>query len=105
MARRLQIRPQVRADLADLSRQIATDSPATAERFIDATIGFLRELPEWANAYPVYEPQAERYPGLRSAHIPGFRRHLVFFVATDQFVEVIRVLHGARDLPGVIGKS
>ncbi|MEM6552501.1 MAG: type II toxin-antitoxin system RelE/ParE family toxin [Planctomycetota bacterium] len=102
MARLLRIRPQVRDDLADLASQIAVDSVTTAERFIESTIDFFKDLPEWAMAYPVYEPQAERHPGLRSAHIPGFRRHLVFFVATDRFVEVIRVLHGARDLPGAI---
>jgi len=31
--------------------------------------------------------------------VPGFESYLVFYVPSPGVVEVVRVLHGARDLP------
>ena len=42
-----------------------------------------------------------RLRGLRSWRIRGFEHWLVFYRVTDEAVEVVRVLHGARDLEGL----
>jgi toxin ParE1/3/4 len=36
--------------------------------------------------------------GMRSWPIRGFGNHLVFYRPTDDGIEILRVLHGARDL-------
>lgn len=47
------------------------------------------------------QPREFRNPelaGLRSRAIPGFENYLIFDLPTKEEIEVIRVLHGARDL-------
>jgi plasmid stabilization system protein ParE len=34
--------------------------------------------------------------------VPGFESYLVFYVPSPGVVEVVRVLHGARDLPRLL---
>jgi plasmid stabilization system protein ParE len=36
--------------------------------------------------------------GLRYWPVPGFERYLVFYVPTSARIDVVRVMHGARDL-------
>lgn len=33
--------------------------------------------------------------------VPGFERHLIFYRESAAAIEIIRVLHGTRDLPGL----
>jgi len=42
-----------------------------------------------------------RTPGLRSWRISHFENYLLFYRPTDTFLEVVRLLHGARDLQKV----
>ena len=43
-----------------------------------------------------------RLPALRIWPIPGFPNHLVFYQPVEYGIEIIRVLHGARDVPQVL---
>jgi toxin ParE1/3/4 len=40
--------------------------------------------------------------GLRLWPVPGFERHLIFYVERADYIDVLRVLHGARDIPAVL---
>lgn len=46
-----------------------------------------------------------RLAELRFRTVVGFQRHLVFYVPTPGCVEVVRVLHGARDLERIFGEE
>jgi toxin ParE1/3/4 len=48
-------------------------------------------------------PTNESIPALRVWPIDGFRNHLIFFHPTNDGVEIVRVLHGARDLEALFG--
>ena len=43
-----------------------------------------------------------RLTGLRVWRIQGFPNHLIFYRPVDDGIEVIRVLHGARDIDRVL---
>lgn len=43
-----------------------------------------------------------RLVGLRSWPVPGFEKHLILYRAEEGFVEIVRVLHSARDLAFVL---
>ncbi len=43
--------------------------------------------------------------GLRSLPVHGFEKHLVFYRPTKEGIEVVRVLHGARDLGTILDDS
>jgi len=79
-------------DLVEIGNFIARDSPANAARFIAR----LEEHCQLLASHPlVGRGRDEIAPGLRS--LP-FGRYLIFYRPMDNGVEVVRVLHGARDI-------
>ena len=46
--------------------------------------------------YPLNDP---RLTGLRCSRIKRFRNHLIFYLPIENGIEVIRVIHAARDIP------
>jgi toxin ParE1/3/4 len=97
MTGRVLRRPRVRQDIAERARFIADDSPDAAESFIDAVEHAFAML---ANL-PGLGASRSYVPDLRMWRVPGFEKHLIFYRPLDDGVEVIRVLHGARDLAGL----
>ncbi|MBR7621491.1 type II toxin-antitoxin system RelE/ParE family toxin [Phenylobacterium sp. 20VBR1] len=85
------------ADLVDIWIYIAADSPAAAERVIlklEAAEGRLAEFPEMA---PLRE---DLLPGVRAWAVGDY---LIFYRVEPDAVEILRILHGARDLDDLIG--
>lgn len=101
-ARALRLRPRANEDLAEHVRYLSGESAGLAVRFIDAVLAALDTL----RAHPeMGAPRAwrdERLSGLRTWPVPGFERWLIFYRLTEASVDVVRVLHGARDLPEVL---
>ncbi|HJX27952.1 MAG TPA: type II toxin-antitoxin system RelE/ParE family toxin [Thermoanaerobaculia bacterium] len=101
----LVVRPAARRDLAEQSEYIARDSPSAALRFLDAAkaaFGQLRELPATGKRRQFSHPALS---GIRSWPIPGFDRHLIFYRPTDQRIDILRVIHSARDLTRIFGSE
>jgi toxin ParE1/3/4 len=79
-------------DLMDIGNFIARDSPANAARFMAR----LEEHCELLAAHPLLgRARDELAPELRSL---AYRRYVIFYRALADGAEVVRVLHGARDL-------
>ena len=86
------IRPKAVGDLAEIWAHIAEDSPRQADAFaaaIDREIRGLARRPLIGRARP------ELFTDLRS--LP-FGRYVIFYLPSKRGIEVVRVLHGARDL-------
>lgn len=50
-------------------------------------------------------PREVRHPrlaGLRMRVVPEFRSYLIFYVAPDDSVQIVRVFHGAQDIKGIV---
>lgn len=81
---------------------IASDSPPTAVRFLEAaeaTICSLREAPRRGARF---RSSSLELKNLRWVPVRGFTNHLVFYRVHDDHVRIVRVLHGYRDLPSVV---
>jgi toxin ParE1/3/4 len=94
---RLVIRPRAEADIDELAAFIARDSTAAALRFLNQVEGLFRLL---SSAPGMGNPRRFRHPllrGVRVMTVPRFPRHLVFYTAEGNRVDVIRVLHAGRD--------
>jgi toxin ParE1/3/4 len=47
-----------------------------------------------------------RLSGLRLWQVEGFEKHLIFYrLVKDEGVEIVRVLHGARDIDNVLDQD
>lgn len=103
MAKRASRTPEARRDLVEIADYISGNSVEASMRFLDAaegTIDFLAANPQIGQSFV---PENEPIPPLRIWPIDGFRNHLIFFRPTDDGVEIVRVLHGARDLDALFG--
>jgi toxin ParE1/3/4 len=86
------------ADLDEIWLHIAIDSVAAADRMIDrieAAENRLGEFPQIGQARP------EIRAGLR--HWP-VGNYLILYRLDDEALTIVRVVHGARDLPELFGE-
>ncbi len=103
MTGRYHVLPAADRDLDDQAAYLATEaSLETALRFYDAasiTFGKIVSMPSIGERWPSANP---RLAGLRVWRIEGFEKHLIFYRAADIGIEVIRVIHAARDIDRVL---
>ena len=85
-------RPQAEADILEIWDFIAEDSVAEADLWVDR-LDAKFEL--WATQPMMGRPRDELAQGLRSL---TFGRYVVFFESMLDGIDVVRVLHGSRDL-------
>jgi toxin ParE1/3/4 len=87
---------QAESDLEDILDYLDQRNPQAAERFaaaVDGRCAQLSHLPEIGRA------RQELGPGLRSLVI---EQYLLFYRITPIAIEVLRILHGARDLNQIL---
>jgi toxin ParE1/3/4 len=90
-------RPLAAADISEVWDYIADDSLVAADRWVDRLdkqFGLLATQPLMGRA------RDELAPGVRS--LP-FGRYVIFYAPLDDGIDVVRVLHGARDIDAVFG--
>ncbi len=82
------------------------------EQNLDAAEGFLRAV--WKDARRLAEMPgmgalrlftSARLAGVRSWPVTGFRNFLIFYRATESELQMLRVLHGARDIEAVFASE
>lgn len=95
--------PRARRDLVDIFYYYARKGTLpTARRFLrqaEATFQRLAGMPGLGTRYEPHEPI---YAGLRFFPVSRFRMYAVFYRPIAGGIEVLRVLHGARDIPGIL---
>lgn len=96
--RRLLLSPRAAADLEEIAAYIARDNPVRAAGFVAELEAKCRAVAETPELYPA---RTDLAPGLR---IAAHGRYLVLYrdLPGESTVRVERVLHGARNLPGLI---
>lgn len=90
-------RPQATADIFDIWDYIAEDSLDQADAWIDRLDDTLRLL----SSQPLMgRARAELAEGLRSR---PFERYVIFYLPQSDGIDVVRVLHSARDIEAIFG--
>jgi toxin ParE1/3/4 len=103
MSRQIYRRPQAEADLTDQFVYYLTNAGAdVAERFLTAVEEATQRLLDTPG---LGVKRSFRHPSLQDLRmhpVRGFERHLIFYREREDGIELVRVLHGARDIPTVI---
>jgi toxin ParE1/3/4 len=96
-------RPRALRDLDEAAGHIQRQSsPERAIRFLRAADSTFARLAGMPGLGTRYEPDEPLFAGLRYALIAPYRTYLVFYRPIPGGIEVLRVLHGARDIPGIL---
>ncbi|WP_394761101.1 type II toxin-antitoxin system RelE/ParE family toxin [Phenylobacterium sp.] len=97
--KRLGFAPEAVADLREIALYIADDSPQRALTFVAE----LEQKAMDAASRPLaFRERADISPGLRAI---SHGRYLIFFRDLVDEVRIVRVVHGARDLPRLFDPS
>ena len=86
-------------DLTEVYLFIGHDSPEMAEKLLDAVEHAMVFLLANPRAGRIEEFTAIQTREIRSWAIQGFRSYLIFYRTTPDGLEILRLLHSARDLP------
>jgi toxin ParE1/3/4 len=88
--------PRAEEDLLDIWGYIAQDSPAAADRLLDRIDRALAVLADFPRLGPLREDI-----GIGACyHVVG--RYLIFYRDIGDGIEVVRVVHGMRNLSGLL---
>jgi len=82
-------------DLQAIRDHIAQDSLTNAQRYL----GILKEKCQTLAEYPGLGVQREEYLGLHKLPVGDY---LIFYRPTNNGIDIIRVLHGARDVESIL---
>jgi toxin ParE1/3/4 len=103
--RALHRHPEALADVEESAVYIGADNIAAALRFLDAVETTLRLLLKHPELGSGRRFERSELAGVRSFPVKGFDKHLSFYRPTEWGIEVLRVLHGARDLGTIFDES
>jgi toxin ParE1/3/4 len=103
VSRRLVVRPLAKSDLDEQSLYIAKDSVNIALRFLDAAEAAFDRLRSFPGVGTRRHFLHSELKDVRSWPIPGFEKHVIFYRASSDLVDVLRVMHTARDLDRILG--
>ena len=85
-------RPQAEADVLEIWIFIAEDSVDAADKWVDTLD---EKLALWATQPMIGRARDELFPDMRSF---PFGRYVVFYAPLIDGIDVVRVLHGSRDI-------
>jgi toxin ParE1/3/4 len=96
---------QVDDDTAEQADFIAQDNLEAAIRYLQAVDAAMKNLASFPEIGQVYQTKNPRCRGLRWVLVPEFKNYLIFYFNHSDRIQVVRVLHGARNIVSVLAKS
>ncbi len=88
--------PEAQADLIDIWHYIGENNEAAADRILD---DIDRKLTFLSNSPYIGRERIDLGSSLRSFPVGSF---VIFYVPIENGIEVVRVLHGARDIENLL---
>jgi toxin ParE1/3/4 len=94
----VQKRPQALRDIEKCFVFIAEDDLEVGLRFllaVEKTLNELAQLPQIGRTQEFENPSLR---GIRMWFVKGFERYLIFYFVTETWIDIIRLIHSARDI-------
>ena len=102
---RLILRERADADIDEIVDAIAQRNLDAGRRFYDAILRDLQQLAAMPRMGARRHARNPRLKNLRSWPVGGYRNYLIFYLALENGVDVLRVLHAARDIDRIIERG
>ena len=102
MSSEYRLRPAAGRDLEAIVDYLAQRSPIAAVRFVEAAQATFEHIGFMPEAFPAAPTRKAGLKGIRWRALTGaFTRYAVFYRAEGTYVDVVRVLHLARDIEAI----
>lgn len=98
MAKKILVKPSAVSDLQNIFEYFAEHNSEVALKFFDAARQTFAHLAQMPNMGKRYSSNHSRFGDLRQWAVKGFRKYLIFYLISDEQIEVVRVIHAAQDL-------
>lgn len=93
----VKVAPEAVGDLKEIGRYIARDNPDRAVSYVRELRAKMERIGQHPGGYPIRDDLST---SLRSA---PYQSYLIFFRIEDgDVVRIVRVIHGARDVEGLL---
>ena len=76
-----------------------------AERYFGAVNETCLQLVRHPRSGQLYDSAIARLDGLRRSSVKGFENYLVFYLSSENGIDVVRIPHGARDIHGIFAEE
>jgi toxin ParE1/3/4 len=96
-------KPQAERDIEECFVFIGEENLDVGVHFlvaVEETIEFISKNPLVGSVREFKNPQIKN---IRMMLVKGFHNYQIFYTVEAETIEIVRVLHGARDLPDVFG--
>ena len=91
--------------MAQLAEVIRQGNPRAALRFLRACRKALEGLGDFPEIGVRYESASPEFADLRILPVAKFKNYLIFYRVTPEAIDIIRMLHGARDWQSLFGSE
>lgn len=95
---RIHRRAGVDDDIYDLARYLLGQSDDAARRFVDSVQRTLKELAAMPRMGSLKDFGDPALSDVRSWRVRGFPNYLIYYLALGDGIDVLAVMHGARDV-------
>jgi toxin ParE1/3/4 len=99
---RIFIHAEARQDLIEHFAFLGQDSLEVADRFLEAAGEAFERPADMPGIGSPREFENPRLAGVRQWRVHGFENYLIFYRSMDNGVEILRVIHGARDIKRIL---
>lgn len=94
--------PAAVRDILEIYVYIGERNNDAAERWLQATERMFADLADMPGQARLWESSKPELQGVRVCPIHGFTNYLIFYRPIADGIEILHVLHGARDLPAIL---
>lgn len=91
-------RQDVDEDVLELARYLIDQSEDAARRFVDAVQTTLKNLAQTPGMGSRKEFDDPELADVRSWRVDGFPNHLIYYFPLSDGIDVLAIIHGARDV-------
>lgn len=102
MTKTIVILPKASLDIDEQFAYIARNNFDAAVRFFDGARQTFAQIARTPGMGSRCELKNRRLVGMRKFSVKGFENYLIFYFEREGEIEIVRVLHGSRDIPTIL---
>ena len=96
-------RPQAERDIEECFVFIAEENLDAGVYFLVAVEDSLEQIAKFPEIGKKREFQDKRFENLRMWRVKKYENYLIFYKVTEDRIEMVRLLHGSRDIEDLFG--